>query len=100
MTTSNTQATPEIRVFSVASETPDAPALKPRSVGAAIVRVLAKRKLPLSEIVDGFAEAYLAENRNLPKSEEYAVNPGRYIDGYLHYLVAKGYIEKGTKPAK
>lgn len=96
-TATATVETPEVRVFAAVpvSKLPEGtPVLKPRSVGAAILRALGKRKMPLSEILDGFDHAYLSENRNLPKSEEYRTNKARYLDGYIAYLLRHGFIEK------
>lgn len=72
----------------------DTKALKPASVGASIIRAIKKADSTLSDIGAGFDKAHLQENRALPKADQYANDKAAYLDGYLTYLVSKGYLVK------
>ena len=69
---------------------------KAASVPAAIVRFLASSggEKTLSEIVSGFADSYLSENRELPRSGVLRDNPELYFFDYLKFLVKEGAVAK------
>jgi len=69
---------------------------KAASVPAAIVRYLAVAggERTLAEVMSGFADSYLSENRELPRSGVLRDNPELYFFDYLKFLVKEGAVAK------